>query len=45
MLSKPTVCMAALNDFELHHVDVKNAYLNALLNEEIYMIAPEGCGA
>jgi reverse transcriptase-like protein len=39
------LCMAALNDFELHHVDIKNAYLNAPLNEEIYMIAPEGCSA
>lgn len=37
------LCIATLNDFELRHIDVKNAYLNAPLEEEIYMIAPEGC--
>jgi reverse transcriptase-like protein len=36
------LCIATLNDFELRHLDVKNAYLNAPLLEEIYMIAPEG---
>jgi hypothetical protein len=39
-----TLCITALNDLELHHIDVKNAYLNAPLEEEIYMVAPEGCG-
>src|SRR5229473_1825913 len=37
------LCIAALNDYKLRHIDVKNAYLNAPLEEEIYMIAPEGC--
>lgn len=39
------LCLAALHDFELRHVDVKNAYLNAPLEEEIYLVAPEGCGS
>ena len=39
------LCIATINDFELRHVGVKNAYLNAPLEEEIYLIAPEGCGA
>jgi reverse transcriptase-like protein len=37
--------MAALNDFKLHHIDVKNACLNALLDEKIYMIVPKGYSA
>jgi hypothetical protein len=36
------LCIATLNDYELHHINVKNAYLNAPLNEEIYMVAPDG---
>ncbi len=32
------LCIAALNDLELHHINIKNAYLNAPLDEEIYMI-------
>ena len=39
------LCIATLNDYELRHIDVKNAYLNAPLQEEIYMVAPEGCGS
>ena len=39
------LCIAALKDYELRHIDVKNAYLNAPLQEEIYMVAPEGCGS
>ena len=38
------LCIATLNNYKLPHIDVKNAYLNAPLQEEIYMIAPEGCG-
>src|SRR5260370_2556189 len=38
------LCIAALNNLELCHIDIKNAYLNAPLEEEIYMVAPEGCG-
>ena len=36
------LCLAAINDFELRQLDVKTAYLNGLLKEEIYMRAPEG---
>jgi hypothetical protein len=39
------LCIATLNDYELRHIDVKTAYLNAPLQEEIYMVAPEGCGS
>lgn len=42
---RSVLCIATLNDFELRHIDVKNAYLNAPLLEEIYMIAPEGSGS
>ena len=42
----PTVCVilanAAHQDWEIEHVDVKSAYLNAPLNEEIYMRPPRG---
>ena len=31
-----------MNDFELRYIDVKNAYLNGPLDEEIYMVAPDG---
>ena len=37
------LCIAALNNLELHHINVKNAYLNAPLKEEIYMVAPKKC--
>ncbi len=37
------LCIATLNNFELRHIDVKNAYLNAPLQEEIYMVVPKGC--
>jgi hypothetical protein len=39
------LCIATINNFELRHIDVKNAYLNAPLDEEIYMVAPEGSGS
>jgi Reverse transcriptase (RNA-dependent DNA polymerase) len=41
---RAVLCISTLNDFELRHVDVKNAYLNAPLLEEIYMYAPDGSG-
>ena len=28
---------AAVQDWEIHHVDIKSAYLNALLKEKVYM--------
>eukprot|EP00644_Phytophthora_capsici_P015812 jgi/Phyca11/131295/e_gw1.103.27.1 len=34
--------IAALLDFEIHHMDVKTAFLNGTLDEEIYMKQPEG---
>jgi hypothetical protein len=34
--------VAAHFDWELHHIDIKSAYLNASLKEEVYMSAP--CG-
>jgi hypothetical protein len=36
------LCIAALNDHELRQLDVKTAYLNGPLDEEIYMRTPEG---
>jgi hypothetical protein len=34
--------LAAQLDWELHHVDIKSAYLNATLDEEVYMTLPHG---
>jgi hypothetical protein len=34
--------LAAQLDWELHHVDIKSAYLNATLDEEVYMTPPHG---
>jgi hypothetical protein len=36
------LCIAALHDFELRHINVKNTYLNAPLKEEIYMVTLKG---
>ena len=33
---------AAEKDWEIEHVDIKSAYLNALLKETIYMKPPRG---
>ena len=33
---------AVQNDFEIHQLDVKSAYLNADIDCEIYMVQPEG---
>jgi len=33
---------AAVNDLEVHQSDVKTAYLNSELKEEIYIRVPEG---
>jgi hypothetical protein len=36
------LALAAKNDWEVHQLDVKSAYLNGDLKEEIYMDQPEG---
>jgi hypothetical protein len=36
------MAIAAKDDMEIHQMDVKTAYLNGDLNEEIYMVQPEG---
>ena len=42
----PTVCVvlanAAEQDWEINHINVKSAYLNATLNETVYMQPPRG---
>ena len=42
----PTVCVVLANvahqNWEIEHVDIKSAYLNAPLKEEIYMRPPRG---
>lgn len=42
---RPLLCIAAIRDYEIHqldHLDVKTAYLNGPLEEEIYLRVPEG---
>ena len=36
------LCIAAINNYEIRQLDIKTAYLNGPLDEEIYMKAPEG---
>ena len=36
------IAIAALHNLEIHQMDVKTAFLNGDLNEEIYMDQPEG---
>ena len=36
------IAIAALRNLEIHQMDVKTAFLNGDLNEEIYMEQPEG---
>ncbi|CAM8967414.1 unnamed protein product [Rhodiola kirilowii] len=39
------IAIAALRNLEIHQMDVKTAFLNGDLKEEIYMEQPEGCKA
>ena len=34
--------LAAVYDWEIHQIDIKLAYLNGILNKEIYMDQPKG---
>lgn len=34
--------LVAVNNYELHHVDVKSAFLNGVLREEVYLAQPPG---
>lgn len=36
------ISIAASNDWEVHHLDVKTAFLNDELKEEVYVTQPEG---
>ena len=36
------LCIATIHDYEIHQLDVKTAYLNGPLKEDIYMRAPDG---
>jgi hypothetical protein len=38
------LCLAALHDWELRHIDIKSAYLNGVLKEEVYLKRPEIVG-
>ena len=37
-----SLALAAKNAWEVHHLDVKSAFLNGELQEEVYVVQPEG---
>jgi hypothetical protein len=39
---RPLLVLAALEDWEVHQLDVKSVFLNGMLNEGIYMEQPQG---
>ena len=36
------IAIGTSHDLEMHQMDVKTAFLNSDLNEEVYMMVPEG---
>ena len=40
---RASIALAAIFDLVVHQMDVKTAFLNGDLEEEIYMTQPEGC--
>jgi hypothetical protein len=38
------LALAANRGWQVHHLDVKTAFLNGELEEEVYVVQPEGCG-
>ena len=36
------IAIAAIHNLEIHQMDVKTTFLNGDLDEEIYMVQPEG---
>jgi hypothetical protein len=36
------LAIAAFHDYEMQHMDVKTAFLNGNIDEELYMMQPEG---
>lgn len=36
------LALSAKNNWEVHHLDVKTAFLNGDINEEVYVTQPEG---